>query len=666
MKVFNKILIANRGEIAMRVIRSVRKLGIKAIAVYAENDREAAHVAAADKAFSLGDGALSDTYLNINKLVGIALETGCEAIHPGYGFLSERAAFAQACKEAGIVFIGPEAEAIRLMGNKVEARNFVQGLEVPVIEGRTGSPEELLASTETLSFPLLIKAAAGGGGKGMRIVRQPEHLKEALEATAREATTYFGDGTVYAERYLENPRHIEVQVFGDRHGNAIHLFERECSVQRRYQKIIEESPSPSVDQELRKRITSAAVKITQAIGYSNAGTIEFLLEGESDFFFLEMNTRIQVEHPVTEMVTGVDLVEEQILVAAGNPLSIRQDDLMINGHAIECRVYAEDPFREFLPSPGKMTFYSLAEGDKIRVESGINRNLEVPPDYDPMIAKVIVWGRDRSLAMERMEMALRDTIIHGISSNVPFLIGLLRHPDYRENRMSTKYIDANLQSLLPAQPTLSQVPLAAYLLWWLNANRPAVGQQPADVWKAIGYWRQYAEFRFILNGLPHRLRLIFHSGNEYQLLIDGAPADARILGLEGHKLRLTLEDSMHTAFVSENDQGHAWISIDGELYHLVREDILIAEDFFSGTGSGSGGDPGRITSPMPGKVVKLNVAEGDKVTRGQVILIVEAMKMENSILAPADGTVDTVNVKPGDKVDTSLALVHLSVIEEGD
>ncbi|MBE0641046.1 MAG: biotin/lipoyl-binding protein, partial [Bacteroidales bacterium] len=496
--------------------------------------------------------------------------------------------------------------------------------------------------------------------------RQPEELIAALEATAREATTYFGDGTVYAERYLEDPRHIEVQVFGDNHGNAIHLFERECSVQRRYQKIIEECPSPSVNTELRQRITSAAVKITQAIGYSNAGTIEFLLEGDKDFFFLEMNTRIQVEHPVTEMVTGVDLVEEQILVAAGNPLSIKQDALILNGNAIECRIYAEDPQRGFLPSPGKMTFYSLPEGENIRVESGINRNLEVPADYDPMVAKVIVWGRDRSLAIERMEMALRETVIHGIASNIPFLMSLLRHPDYRENRISTKYIDARLESLLPVPPTGSQTPLAAYILWWLNTGRRPSAQRPLDVWDSIGYWRQYAEFRLMLNSLPHRLSIGFHSANAYRLLIDGAPADARILEVDNHRIRFTLEDSMYAAYVSEDGQGKAWISLEGELNHLEREDILVTEDVFTSSGSGSGGDPGRIISPMPGKVVKINVKEGDQVKRGQLILIVEAMKMENNILAPADGLVDAVNVKAGDNVDTRLALVHLSVIEEGD
>ncbi|HRY98119.1 MAG TPA: biotin carboxylase N-terminal domain-containing protein [Bacteroidales bacterium] len=664
MMEFHKVLIANRGEIAMRIIRSVKKLGLSSVAVYAENDKHAAHVRAADQAFSLGDGPLSDTYLSIDKLLHIASESGCQAIHPGYGFLSERPALAMACEAAGIAFIGPGAPAIQLMGNKVEARRFVQELGVPVIEGRTGSPEELMAAARELSFPLLIKAAAGGGGKGMRIVRDSAELPPALEATAREATAYFGDGTVYAERFLENPRHIEVQVFGDQHGNAVHLFERECSVQRRYQKIIEECPSPSVNPELRERITEAALTITRAIGYSNAGTIEFLLEGEKDFFFLEMNTRIQVEHPVTEMVTGTDLVEEQIRVAAGQPLSFRQEDLRIRGHALESRIYAEDPDQGFLPSPGQMTLCRLPEGEGIRVESGISHSLQVSADYDPMIAKVVVWGTDRNLAIERMEKALANTTIHGIATNVPFLLNLLSHNDFRGNRISTKYIDTHLDQLLPPVPSESRFPLAAYLLWWIHARGHRGGQEGNDTWERIGYWRQQSEFRFMLNAMPHHIALLYHQGEEFLLRIDGALANARIMETGPHSVHLILDEMVHQAQVSEDGKGNAWVSVEGRLNTLHREDVLIEEDFFSGSGPGYGGDPGRICSPMPGKVVKVNVEEGEKVTRGQVILIVEAMKMENSILAPTDGTVDAINVKPGDKVDTSKPLVHLAMIEE--
>lgn len=659
MKIFHKILIANRGEIAMRIIRSIRKLGLLAIAVYAENDRDAAHVAAADKACSLGDGPLSDTYLNIEKLIKIAKENGCDAIHPGYGFLSERPEFAQAVSDAGLQFIGPDAASIRLMGNKIEARKFVQSINVPVVEGRTGDPEELLAAAEELSFPLLIKAAAGGGGKGMRIVRKKEDLKDALEATAREATTYFGDGNVYAERYLENPRHIEVQVFGDRHGNAIHLFERECSLQRRYQKIIEEAPSPSVDESLRKRITEAALKITKGIAYSNAGTIEFLVENEKEFFFLEMNTRIQVEHPVSEMITGIDLVEEQILVAAGNPLSFKQEDISIHGHAIEARVYAEDPSRDFLPSPGQMSFCHLPQDDSVRVESGINQTLDVSADYDPMIAKVIVWGKDRNMAIEKMERTLKQTIIHGISSNVSFLLSLIKNEDYRENRISTKFCDTNLPDLLPPPPQETTVALAAYVLWWTKSRQHIASKAADNIWEQIGYWRNRIDFRFRLNEKDFTLGVDYQDGNRMEMILGETALSTHITEIGEHSIRFVLNDNSHAAWVSEDGRGNAWITVNGEQHHLFREDVLVEEDVFTGSGPGYGGDPAKIKSPMPGKVVKVMVSEGEEVKSGQTVLIVEAMKMENAIQSAMDGIVEMVNIQAGDKVDTSSILIQL-------
>jgi len=451
-----------------------------------------------------------------------------------------------------------------------------------------------------------------------------------------------------------------VQVFGDQHGNAIHLFERECSVQRRYQKIIEESPSPSVNEALRERITRAAVAITRAISYSNAGTIEFLLEGEHDFFFLEMNTRIQVEHPVTEMITGVDLVREQILVAAGNPLSLKQHDLRIHGHAIECRVYAEDPARDFLPSPGQMTFYHLPEGEHIRVESGISDSLEVPADYDPMIAKVVVWGPDRQIAMERMERALQDTVVHGIASNVPFLLSLLRNDAYRENRVSTKFCDLNLLSLLPEPPASVKEAVLAYLMWWLRSycDEPNAGKR--NTWKEIGYWRNMVSLRLRINGEMMVTGLDYFDGKDFEMIVGEGSHFGSLQECGRNAVAFLCGEQRHHAWVSQDGKGNAWVSLAGDLYHLHREDVLTREDFFTGSGAGYGGDPGQVTSPMPGKVVKMIVREGEEVSMGQVIAIVEAMKMENTILSPANGTIDKVNVQEGDKVDTSLALVHLS------
>ncbi len=407
MTKISKILIANRGEIAVRIIRTARKMGITTVAVYAKADHNSLHVQEADEARCIGEVELSETYLNIAKIIAVAKETGCNAIHPGYGFLAENPLFVDACDTAGIIFIGPRADVMRVMGNKIEARAFVKKAGVPVTEGLTGKRETLLKAKSKIGFPVLLKAAAGGGGNGMQIDHEEKELEEALESTSRQALAYFGDDTIYLEKYLDEPRHIEFQILGDDNGNVIHLFERECSIQRRYQKIIEESPSPTLTPELREKMGAAAVRIGKKIGYTNAGTIEFLVDKELNFYFLEMNTRIQVEHPVTEMVTGADLVEEQIRIAEGHSLRLRQETLRQTGHAIECRIYAEDPEHDFRPSPGKMTLYREPVMDHIRIDKGITSDTEITSSYDPMICKLVSWGNDREEARRRMTEALR-------------------------------------------------------------------------------------------------------------------------------------------------------------------------------------------------------------------------------------------------------------------
>ncbi|GAB4169522.1 MAG: acetyl-CoA carboxylase biotin carboxylase subunit [Calditrichia bacterium] len=494
---FKKILIANRGEIAIRIMRTAREMGIGTVAIYSAADDGAYHTTVADEALFLGEGTLQDTYLNIGKIIDLAKASGAEAIHPGYGFLAENPEFASACEEAGIKFIGPSPEAIRLMGNKLEARKIAEQQGLPLLKGSTGGIENVLKEAQHLQFPLLVKAAAGGGGKGMRIVRKAEELEEAVKATSREAKNYFGNGTVYVERYIENPRHIEIQVLGDHHGNIIHLFERECSIQRRYQKIIEESPSPTLNDEIRHKMGEAAVTIAKAIGYTSAGTVEFLVDEHLNFYFLEMNTRIQVEHPVTEMVTGTDLVRHQFLIALGEKLELQQEDITQKGHAIECRIYAENPELNFAPSPGKISYYQEPRGLWIRNDSGLQGPDEVNPQFDPMISKLVVWGENREIARKRMILALKQYIIHGISTNIAFLEKVMEHPDYIENKISTHFCDNQLSAIVEnlkkekeaVPPEIAVLAAALYETKKEGMHKGIHQPEEFDVWKMIGHWR---------------------------------------------------------------------------------------------------------------------------------------------------------------------------------
>jgi acetyl-CoA carboxylase biotin carboxylase subunit len=455
-----RLLVANRGEIAIRIIRACREMGIESVAIYSDADAEARHVRAADIAVRVGPAQASESYLNIPAVIEAARAAGANAVHPGYGFLSERAGFAEACAAAGLIFVGPPAAAIERMGSKIGARALMEQAGVPVVPGRTPADQSdrgIAAAAAEIGFPVLVKASAGGGGKGMRAARDLTTLSEAIPAARREAQAAFGDGTLYVERLIERPRHVEIQVFADDHGNAVHLFERECSVQRRHQKIIEESPSSALTPEVRDRMGAAAVAAARTAGYRNAGTIEFLLEGDGDaarFYFLEMNTRLQVEHPVTELVTGTDLVRAQLLVAMGRPLPWRQADLAQRGHAIECRVYAEDPANGFLPQAGPLRLYREPSGPGIRVDSGVEEGTGVPVQYDPMLAKLIASAETRELAIDRAAAALRAFPILGVRTNVAFLIKVLEHPAFRAGRVHTGFVDEHLTSLLetPAPP----------------------------------------------------------------------------------------------------------------------------------------------------------------------------------------------------------------------
>jgi 3-methylcrotonyl-CoA carboxylase alpha subunit len=462
-----RLLVANRGEIALRIIRACREMGIETVAVYSDADAHARHVRAADYAVRIGPAPASESYLKVGAIVDAARSAGAGAVHPGYGFLSERAALADACVAAGLVFVGPPASAIERMGSKIGARALMEHAGVPVVPGQTPGDQTdrgITGAATQIGFPVLVKASAGGGGKGMRSARDAQTLAEAIPAARREAEAAFGDGTLYVERLIERPRHVEIQVFADDHGNAVHLFERECSIQRRHQKIIEESPSAALTPALRARMGAAAVAAATSAGYRNAGTIEFLLEGEGDaarFYFLEMNTRLQVEHPVTELVTGTDLVRAQLLVAMGRPLPWRQEDLVQRGHAVECRVYAEDPAQGFLPQAGPLRLYREPDGPGIRIDSGVEEGADVPVQYDPMLAKLIASGETRLQAIERAVAALRAFPILGVRTNVAFLIQVLRHPAFRSAAVHTGFVDEHLASLLEAPPRPAAVEAAA-------------------------------------------------------------------------------------------------------------------------------------------------------------------------------------------------------------
>lgn len=666
MKLFKKILVANRGEIAVRIMKTAKKLNIATVAIYSEVDKDSLHVSFADEAHCIGELELSDTYLNISKIIDIAKRTGCDAVHPGYGFMAENSSFVSACVNAGIVFIGPNTNSMKVMGNKIEAREFVKKLNIPMTEGVTGDLKTLLKASKNIAFPLLVKAAAGGGGKGMRIVYSDKELAEAIESTSREAKSYFGDETVYIEKFIEDPRHIEVQIIGDNFGNVIHLFERECSIQRRYQKIIEESPSPTLTQEVRLQMGEAAVKIGKAIGYNNAGTIEFLVDKQLNFYFLEMNTRIQVEHPVTELVTNVDIVEEQFYVAANNPLRIKQEDVKQNGHAIESRIYAEDPSNNFLPSPGKMFMFHEPKLDGIRIDTGITKNTEIKSFFDPMICKLIVWEKDRKEATKKMLQVLENFIIHGIKTNINYLSALLQNEAFVQNKISTKFCDQytgkiNEGILKEKESIPTNIPLLAFTLYALNDKTAQERHHHADehnVWNIIGYWRDYMSIKIFHAEKEHYVFINSMKKNRYELEIDNQNYSLELTENKDGKLTFLMSGRSYVTYISEDEKGNAFLSYMGHVFNIVRKDVLSKdnsvfrmEDYMEDTNS--------ITSPMPGKVIKINVSEGDDVKKGDVIIIIEAMKMENHIVSPKDCKIQKINVEAGDRVESSTNLIAL-------
>ncbi len=659
MKKFNKILIANRGEIAVRIMRTARSMGIKTVAVYSAVDKDSLHVQKADEAWCIGQQELSETYLNIDKIIEVASHAGCDAIHPGYGFLAENPDFVEACEKAGITFIGPGTRPIQLMGNKIQARKFARELGIPITDGITGNPKQLLKNAHTIPFPILVKAAAGGGGKGMRIVHKLDDLEEVLEATSREAKNYFGDGSIYIEQYIEEPRHIEFQVIGDNFGNVVHLFERECTIQRRYQKIIEESPSPTLSEKTRKEMGDAAVAIAREVGYNSAGTVEFLVDKNLRFYFLEMNTRIQVEHPVTEMVTGTDLIREQISVAAGNKLSLNQKELKQNGHAIECRIYAEDPENDFMPSPGNMTFYRQPEGENIRIDSGIEKAVIIHSFFDPMISKLVVWSETRKEAIDNSIGALKDYVIHGIRTNISYLTEVLQHKAFITNQISTKFCDEHSKELLQAiRKTHKQIPGGLpVLMMTLHALNSSQFSRTSNIWEQIGYWRHQIVLSFTDNEKTTAVSLVHRNGKMYAFMIGKKEYRITLMDADMHSIQVNFNGKSYTAYLSADNKGIHYLTVDGATFKYKRDDILDSSEVAASAGGSDNGN--NLFAPMPGKVIKINVQEGEEVKRGTILLVVEAMKMENNIVAANDSIVEKVNVAEGEMVDTDKQLVLL-------
>ena len=665
---FKKILIANRGEIACRVIATCRRLGVATVAVYSDADAGARHVALADEAVRVGPAPARESYLRGDVILAAARATGAQAIHPGYGFLSENEDFAAACEAAGVVFIGPPATAIRAMGSKSEAKALMEAAGVPLVPGYHGADQDpaLLAREAALiGYPVLIKASSGGGGKGMRVVPSAAEFAAALASCQREAAASFGDARVLVERYLQRPRHIEIQVFADRHGGCVYLGERDCSVQRRHQKVLEEAPAPGMTPERRAAMGEAAVAAARAVGYVGAGTVEFIAESDGRFYFMEMNTRLQVEHPVTEMITGTDLVEWQLRVASGGPLPLPQDAIKLDGHAIEARIYAENPERGFLPAtgtlehfaqPSHVAFARNADGEAfhapapVRIDSGVRPGDAISPYYDPMIAKLICWGEDREQALTRMRAALAELHIVGLANNVDFLERLVANPAFAAADLDTGLIERERSRLFAAEPELGEEALAFACARVLADESAAAGAEP---WSARNGWRLNTSYRRQLSlrsevGL-HEVQIEY--GREGRVLhLDGHALPLDVLDARGTRLALRLGERTRAAdVVRSRDDLHVFIG--------GRHSVLSLVDAIA-QAAGGDADTGQLAAPMPGKVVAVLVAAGAEVAKGTPLLVMEAMKMEHTIAAPADGRVQALLYAVGDQVAEGAALVE--------
>ena len=670
---FKKILIANRGEIACRVAATAKCLGVKTVAVYSDADASAKHVAVCDEAVHIGGSAPKDSYLRWERIIDAAKATGAQAIHPGYGFLSENEDFAQACADAGLVFIGPPASAINAMGLKAESKRLMEQAQVPLVPGYHGADQDpalLQREADRIGYPVLIKASAGGGGKGMRAVDKAEDFAAALDSCKREAINSFGDDAVLVEKYVQRPRHIEIQVFGDTHGNCVYLFERDCSVQRRHQKVLEEAPAPGMTPELRARMGEAAVAAARAVNYVGAGTVEFIVEQpggydapeQMKFYFMEMNTRLQVEHPVTEAITGLDLVEWQLRVASGEPLPLKQEDLRIHGHAIEARICAENPDNNFLPATGALNVYVLPEcvtfeRGAVRVDSGVRQGDAISPFYDSMVAKLIVHGDTREQALARLDEALAQTHIVGLATNVQFLRRVARTDSFARAKLDTALIQREQAVLFHQEPVGLPLAAAAAVAQTLLNERASEGVDPfsrRDGFHTHGVVQRRFEFEF---GDEHAKALLtYERGGSLHLAVGEGDA-----AVAGPLVFNAVAQGIELQFAGQRTR--AAVYAQGEVDHVftpLGATQITAIDLLAHSGE-TAAEGGRLTAPMPGKVVSFAVKAGDAVTKGQPLAVMEAMKMEHTIAAPADGVVQELLYAPGDQVTEGAELLKLVV-----
>ena len=654
---FSKILVANRGEIACRVMRTAHALGIQTVAVYSDADVNAQHVKMADEALWLGASSPSESYLDGQKVIQAVLRSGAEAVHPGYGFLSENAAFAELCAEHEVVFIGPPVHAIQVMGSKSAAKQAMQSAQVPMLPGyhqADQSVQRLQEAAERVGYPVLLKAVAGGGGKGMRQVHSPDELVAALEAAQREAKSSFGNADMLVEKLLLQPRHVEIQVFCDTLGNGVYLFERDCSLQRRHQKVIEEAPAPGLSKDLRVRMGEAALKAAQAVDYVGAGTVEFLLDEGDDFYFMEMNTRLQVEHPVTEMITGQDLVEWQLRVAAGQSLPLNQQQLTITGHSFEARIYAENPRNDFLPTAGEISWMQQPEATAhVRIDSAVAIGDQIGVFYDPMIAKLIVWGEDRQVALQRLGRALDDYRIAGLTTNIDFLRSVTRHSAFRDAQLSTQFIDQHSASLLPNDDAeLTHLVVLVALHEVLKNQQVAAAQADSSPWLARDQWR--------LNGPQQQILNLLVEGQEYAAVVVLLPAGDFCITVDDRDYRVSGElNGAELAAVVNDHRTRAVIAADAQTITIftarrsaqvqyVAADLGVEQAFDDGN---------HYQAPMNGTVIDVCVSAGAVVAAGDTLVIMEAMKMEHAVKALVDGTVTDVFVAKGELVDGGADLV---------
>ncbi|WP_407153880.1 acetyl/propionyl/methylcrotonyl-CoA carboxylase subunit alpha [Bradyrhizobium sp. STM 3557] len=655
---FHKLLIANRGEIAVRVIRTARTMGLKTVAVYSEADRGAMHVALADEAVLLGPARARDSYLNIERLIEAARRTGAEAVHPGYGFLSENAEFAQACTEAGLVFVGPTPAMMTAMGSKSGSKALMEKAGVPQVAGYHGEAQDeatLAREANRIGFPVLVKASAGGGGRGMRVVNAAPELADALTSAKREAKAAFGDDRMLIEKYVQNPRHIEVQIIGDSHGNLVSLFERECTLQRRHQKVVEEAPSPTLNPEQRETVCAAARRAAGTVNYVGAGTIEFVSDGK-DVFFIEMNTRLQVEHPVTELITGVDLVEWQLRVAFGERLPLTQDQIKLHGHAIEARVYAENPAKNFMPSVGRITTWRLPEeSGGLRIDAGYREGDAVSPYYDAMLAKMIAWAPTREAAIARLDRGLEETDIRGVITNIPFLSALVTHRSVGTNAIDTGFIERELPALTAAAPAAGELELCAAVAAILSGEQAKAASDPPSPWRSSGWMpvgrrQRVFVFRDRAGGEPQTVMLSYGNGSSTLTIADRTWSFTHASSADGG-LDLVL-DGLKTHVVAVVD-GH-------ELYLRTRNgrfDLHWVDPFGGEDEEQSGED--KIIAPLPGTVVALLAEEGAALEKGAAILTLEVMKMEQTLRAPFAGVLKVIKCKVGDIVQEGAELAEV-------